>query len=138
MAENVVVKGGLTEQMVRAGEELTRVLDQRNWPVSASFWFYFPETSQWRLILASPRVSEAGPKKAYEDVLDAMNQIAPDAPKISLSDVAVTDTSSRLVELLSKVLGTGEGISGIRFAQNVINGQLIEDAYIYRLNLSAA
>jgi hypothetical protein len=39
----------------------------------------------------------------------------------------------RLVQLLRPVIGTGPGICGIRLTQNVIDGVLIEDAYIYRL-----
>jgi len=31
------------------------------------------------------------------------------------------------------VINTGNGISEVRFRGNVINGKLIEDAYIYRL-----
>ena len=35
MVENVLVKEILTESMIKAGEELTLILDQMNWPVTA-------------------------------------------------------------------------------------------------------
>jgi hypothetical protein len=38
-----------------------------------------------------------------------------------------------MITLLRVALRTGPGIGGIRFSSNVINGTLIEDAYIYRL-----
>lgn len=41
MAENVLVKEILTEPMIKAGAELIHILDQMNWPVTASLWFYF-------------------------------------------------------------------------------------------------
>ena len=37
-----------------------------------------------------------------------------------------------VVALLRTAIRTGPGISGIRFKNNVIDGTLIEDAYIYR------
>lgn len=55
---------------------------------------------------------------------------------VSLNDVGVTDTSSTLVNLLRTAISTGDGISGIRFSRNTINGTFIEDSYIYRININ--
>ena len=38
-----------------------------------------------------------------------------------------------MVRLLRKVIKTGRKVSGIRFTNNVINGTVIDDAYIYLL-----
>jgi uncharacterized protein YbjQ (UPF0145 family) len=39
-----------------------------------------------------------------------------------------------LIELLSTAIQTpADAVAGIRFSNNTINGQLIPDAYIYRL-----
>lgn len=133
MVENVLVKEILTASMIKAGEELTRILDQMNWPVTASLWFYFVEENQWRLLLTSPTVGKDGPKQAYQHIQEALGKFQQDMPKIGLQDVAVTDESHPLISLMKVAIRTGGGISGIRFSKNVINGQVIEDTYIYRL-----
>ena len=133
MVENVLVKEILNESMIKAGEELTRILDQMSWPVTASLWFYFLEENQWKLLLASPSVGKSGPKRAYQSIQEALGKFQQGIPKIGLQDVVVTDESNPLISLMKIAIQTGDGISGIRFSKNVINGQVIEDAYIYRL-----
>lgn len=133
MVENVLVKEILTESMIKAGAELTRILDQMNWPLTASLWFYFAEEKQWKLLISSPLVATEGPKRAYQRVQEALGNFPQDMPKIDLQDVAVTDASYPLISLMKVAIRTGGGISGIRFSRNVINGQVVEDAYIYRL-----
>ena len=132
MAQDSVVKEILTDAMVSAGAELTRKLDETRWPVFASLWFYIPEGMQWKLLLASPRVASDGPKKSYETVQAALEGTPAAKAVLSLSDIAVTDPNNPLIMLLRAAVGTGPTISGIRFSKNVINGQFIEDAYIFR------
>jgi len=45
----------------------------------------------------------------------------------------VIEEKAPLYVLLRSAISTGPGLSGIRFSRNVINGQLIEDAYLYRI-----
>lgn len=133
MAENVLVKEILTELMIKAGAELTRILDQMNWTVTASLWFYFLEENQWKLLITSPLVGTDGPKRAYQRIQEALGNFPQDMPKIYLQDVVLTDNAHPLISLMRVAIRTGGGISGIHFSKNVINGQVIEDAYIYRL-----
>jgi hypothetical protein len=46
--------------------------------------------------------------------------------------IGVLDAEADLVRLLKAAVGTGPGISRIRFSKNVINGHFIDDALIYR------
>jgi hypothetical protein len=133
MATEVVVKESLSSEKITAGAELTRLLDAANFPVTASFWFYFSETNVWKLVIASPRIKDNGPKEAYERIQAVIASIPDNGLKISLRDVVVLDSTDSLVSLLRIAIVTGPGISGIRFSQNGINGVFIEDAYIYRL-----
>lgn len=54
MAEETVVKEILNNEMIEAGEGLTRQLDQARLGISASLWFYITESNVWRFIIASP------------------------------------------------------------------------------------
>ncbi len=133
MAEEVVVKEILTKEMIEAGAELTRLLDQAHLAVSASLWLYIAESSIWRLIIASPEVGTYGPQKAYQKIQPVLSQILEEKPSIGLKDISVIENDNPLLVLLRVAIRTGDGISGIRLSGNTINGHFIEDAYIYRL-----
>ena len=133
MVTEVVVKDSLSSEMISAGAELTQRLDNSRFIVSASLWFYIPETNVWRFVIGSPEVRIGGPKKAYKQVQSVLSRIPEDQPKIPLKDITVIDSKDPLIMLLKSAITTGDEIAGIRFTHNVINSVVIEDAYIYRL-----
>ncbi len=132
MAEEVVVKDNLSEAMISAGAELTRRLVEDRWPLSASLWLYLPDLNKWRLILASPNVADQGPREAYKQINQALTKLT--SLVVSLQDITVVEPDDSLISALRTAVRTGDALTGIRFSRNVINGQFIDDAYIYRLN----
>ena len=132
MGEEPLVKEPLTEQMIKAGAELTRRLDQRNWPVTASFWYFVPEENQWKLIFATPRLLTHGPAVAYYSIrLAVSGQLREQF--VNLKQIVVVPPNDEVVRALGLAINTGWTISGIRFSHNTINGRFIEDAYVYRI-----
>jgi len=129
----MVVKESLSNEMISAGSELTRRLDESRFLVSASFWLYDTDSNAWRFIIGSPEVRTRGLKAAYKQVQSVVAGIPEDQPKISLKDISLVDSNDSFVSLMRVAIKTGDGVSGIRFTRNMINGVLIEDAYIYRL-----
>jgi hypothetical protein len=135
MAHDTVVKESLSEEMIRAGTNLVKELDRRDWSVAAALWFYFSDMNQWKLLLASSEVARKGPREAYTIIQEALAQVTEEGQPVTLTDIAVLEPSHGLLQLLSGAVSTGGGISGIRFARNVIDGHFIDDAYIYRMNI---
>ncbi len=133
MAEEVLVKDALSPEMIEAGKSLVELLDRERFPVTAAMWLFVPDSNQWRLLLASPKIQSEGPKKAYEEVLRALSTLPKGPQSLSLKDITVVESDNPLVGLLRSAIRTGTAISGIRFSRNTINGHFIEDAYIYRL-----
>ena len=133
MAEEVVVKEVLTKEMIEAGAELTRLLDQTLLVVSASLWLYIPESNIWRLIIVSPEVETSGPRKVYQKVQPVLSQVLEEKPSIGLKDISVVENGNPLIALLRMAIRTGDDISGMRFSKDTISGHFIEDAYIYRM-----
>jgi len=129
----IVVKESLSSEMIAAGSELTRRLDESGFPVSAAFWLYEPESNTWRFIVGSPEVGTQGLKAAYKRVQAVVAAIPEDQATIHLKDISVVDSNDPFISLMRVGVKTSGGISGIRFNRNMINGVLIEDAYIYRL-----
>ncbi|HEY2091915.1 MAG TPA: hypothetical protein VGJ81_08510 [Thermoanaerobaculia bacterium] len=131
MAEETLVKEALTDEMIEAGKTVVENLDRRRFLIDAALWFYLTDQNQWRLLLASPEVHLEGPRKAYKRLLEALRNAA--VHGVSLQDVAVIDTRDPLIQMLRVALRTDRPVNGIRFSRNTVNGQFIEDAYIYRM-----
>jgi hypothetical protein len=129
MAEATLVKSDLTPDMVKAGRQLLHGLDRQKTPIDAAFWLYVPEGEQWRLVLGSPELRNRGPRRLYKRVQSVLSR---EEPTVPLSSVALVDSADPLVQTLSSVIKVSGG-NGVRFSRNSINGQYIEDAYIYRM-----
>lgn len=127
-----MVETSLTKEMITAGAALLRRLDNAAMRPDAVFWLYSPDTELWKLVIAEVKVGELGPKEMYRQI-QQMLAILPEIEGLSLDDVSLAKSDAAIVALLRMAIRTGPEISGIRFKNNVINGTLIEDAYIYRL-----
>ena len=127
-----MVANTLTDHLINGGKILLETLDSSGLKVDGAFWFYFPEEGYWKLLISIPEVEKEGPRAAYKAIQKTMSKI--DADKnISLDDVTIAKPHASLLKSLRKVVHTDRGIGSMRFTNNVINGQLIPDAYIYRL-----
>jgi len=131
MAEETLVKEVLTDDMIVTGSELTRALDDAGWPVVASFWLFDAEVNGWRLVLASPTVSETGPLAAYRYVGEALDGLNRTLPLSGLSVVAPNDPIVRA--LASSPYAHRSDSNGRRVSRTVVNRQFVDDAYLYRL-----
>ena len=133
MGQEVVVTRTLSEEMIKAGASVIAKLDRDNLPVGAALWMYYPEAEVWRLVIGLPKVKSQGPKQAYERVQSTISKIPKTERTIGLQNISVVDITDPLLSLLRGAIGTGGGISGIRFSRNTIDGVFVEDSYIYRL-----
>jgi hypothetical protein len=127
-----MVEENLTKELIDAGAELVRRLDERGLTPDAAFWLYSPEEQTWKLLLAEPKLAKEGPKSAYSKVQKILETYADELGSLKLNDLVLEKPDARIVELIRKAVRTGRGISGIRFRNNVVEGTLIDDAYVYR------
>jgi hypothetical protein len=133
MAQDLLVSDQLTEDMITAGEHVVGELDRLNVLVKAAFWLLLPDQHIWRLVIASPEVRTFGPKAVYRKVTAALKRLPPSVQSISTKDITVVEDNNQLIQLLKILIKTGPTISKIRLSRNVVNGQLIEDALLYRM-----
>ena len=133
MAQDLLVGDQLTEDMITTGEHVVRALDKLNVLVKGAFWLLLPEQRVWRLIVASPEVETLGPKAVYRKVDAALKRLPSDVQPISTRDITVLEDSNSLVQLMRAMIRTGPTISNVRMSRNIVNGQLVEDALIYRM-----
>ena len=133
MAEEILVGEHLTPEMIKSGEMLVAALDKMNLLVQGAFWLLLPDQRIWRLMIASPEVRLVGPRAVYRKIRSALGRLPPGVASVGTKDISVVDEKTPLFLLMRSAISSGPGISGIRFSRNVINGQLIEDAYLYRV-----
>ncbi len=131
MAEETLVKEALTEEMIRTGASVVEALDRQNFALDAALWLYLSDTNQWRLLLASPQIRVAGPRKAYTRLLHAIRNAH--VHGVSLENLALLDSRDPFIQLFKHLVRTDRTDSPQRISRNTINGQFIEDALIYRM-----
>ena len=112
-----------------AGSELTRRLDAAHLDVRASFWLYDSETNRWRLVLGIRQVDSWGPKRVYAKV----QQIARGIQGLSISEVSAVSPQHPTIRLLRSAIQTGRQITSVQLSNVVVNDDVFEDAFIYRM-----
>lgn len=119
----------LQDDLVKSGEHLIKQLDTLEVTVDAALWLYSSDNETWKLMLSLPEAIKGGPKIAYQKVQKAISKLGEDL-HIALDDVTIARIDEPILQLLKRVLKVKKPI---RLSNNAFNGQLIEDAYIYRL-----
>lgn len=122
----------LTENMVNVGRELIERLDNKDLSINAALWLYSSDSDSWKLLISSPQVRHKGPRHLYKLIQSILFRF--EKRPISLSDISVLDDRNKMISNLKTAIHTGKGFANIRFTHNFVNGILVEDAYIYRLN----
>lgn len=109
-----MVAGLLTDDMIDRGSELVKKLDEVKLPVNGAFWFFFPESSSWRLMIASPLVSRLGPKQVYSRGFNAMSAL-PRSSRIDIQKIEATSDKEPIMQLLRTAVRTDMTSSGFAF-----------------------
>ena len=133
MAQEMVVKEPFTEEMKKDGETLTKLLDQNALEIVGSFWWFFPESSEWRLVLVTPDIDAKGPRAVYESIQRVLSENSDEFSMLNLQNISVISASDTVFNMLRSVLKTGPHISSVRVSRSSFNNIFVEDAFIYRL-----
>lgn len=118
--------------MIDAGAHLVRKLDEMGVEVTSALWLLDTEINEWRLLLASPVVSQQGPRTMYRNVQLARDALDERDSAVLFSAVSVAEENAELITRLRATVHTGSAIEQIRFSKNIADGLFIEDALIYR------
>ena len=132
MAENTVLKEALTDDMIEAGADLIRQLDDMGVEVTTALWLLDTEINEWRLLLTSPLVAREPRQVLYQTIYRAEAQLGERAAAVLFSAVSLARDDDDLIKRLRATVHTGANIERIRFRKNVADGHFIEDALIYR------
>ena len=122
----------LVDADVELGRQVVEALDASDLRARAAFWFYEPDAGEWRLFLGASMVDKEGPKAALSEISKALETRGL-RDRLPLYRISAVGLKTSIVKALRRVIKTGSDISGVRVTNNVVNGVLIHDAYIYRM-----
>ena len=119
-----MVKKKLVEELIVDGAKLLHELDRQNFPVDAAFWVHLPDEDYWRLVIASPVVSQRGGTAGYRSLDEFLRQI--ELAGITLEDISLVDPgSSQFQSLLAMVSNSGRLAAGPEWLE-------FEEGIVYR------
>ncbi len=122
----------LTGTDVQFGRELWHALQaRRTFPAEGALWLFQPDSGEWHLLIATPRVDEVGPRKAYEELTDVTRRIA--AEPEQLLRIELISPRLPFYEALRSVFGKTASVEGARLGNTQIGGMYINDAYLYEI-----
>jgi hypothetical protein len=122
----------LCEADLEFGRRLSQALrENQKFPTSGMFWLLEPDASEWRLVIASPRVDVVGPRDAYRELADATDNIPADSEQ--LVKIEMISPRHPLYQALRSVFAKTASVEGARLGGTMVAGKYIEGAYLYEV-----
>jgi hypothetical protein len=143
VAEEMVVKEQLTQEMIDAGDDLTRRLHgNRDFNLLCSLWLYSSEANRWQLVVGTPVVDSSGPIHAYRSIEGIVGDDWP-YPDTPLYEISILRSNHSLVRALrslghfeiQEVPARPRPSSSVRVHKRIrftpVQDVFIEDALVY-------
>ena len=132
MAQEILVKEILEKEKIEAGKELLQRLAKTNFKVAAAFWLWRVERPRWKLIIASPLISQRGLREALNKIDDAIYGKPHRIPELELLDISPMDTNKPLIKALrARAKKYHTDMAGERLKEDWVGDVSVEDAYVY-------
>ncbi len=120
----------LQEDQIQEGAATVRELDAQGVSVPVALWVRFQDQPYWKLALSLPGLRN--PREAYRRIQRAIQK--GNLQTLTLNDVALLRPDAPLISNAAMLFRTGNGISSITSSNNSVNGQVLPDMYVYRMN----
>lgn len=104
--------------------------------VKGAFWLYYPESEEWRLVIATPLVDEIGPLETYARLHPVLQEVLFEIQPtdLYLQNIAVISPRGHpLVKLSRGAKRTLGDFRYVRLTKATVAGAYIEDAYVYMI-----
>jgi len=122
----------LTPTDIDFGKTVWSVLRRNKvFPANGALWLFQSESGDWHLLIATPRVDEVGPRKAYEELSNITRNIPADSAQ--LLRIELISPRNPFYEALRSVFGKTASVEGARLGNTQLAGIYIDDAYLYEI-----
>ena len=82
-------------------------------------------------MIATSRVDQVGPRKAYEELSDVTRRVRADSAQ--LLRIELISPKQPFYEALRSVFGKTASVEGARLGNTQVGGMYINDAYLYEI-----
>jgi hypothetical protein len=103
----------------------------KKFPVDGALWLFKSDSDLWHLLIATPRVDEIGPRKAYKELAEITRSIPADSTQHLR--IELISPKQPLYQALRSVFGKTASVEGARLGNTQIGGMYINDAYLYEI-----
>jgi hypothetical protein len=122
----------LKETDIELGKNLWKSLRKNpKFPIQGIFWLLEPESAEWHLVIASPKVDELGQRDAYRELADVTRDVKADS--CQLLRIELISPNQALYQALRSVFGKTASVEGARLGNTQVQGLFISDAYLYEV-----
>jgi hypothetical protein len=113
--------------------------ENKEFPIQGIFWLLepassppLPDTGEWRLVIAAPKVDTLGQRDAYRQLAEITrdNQVSSRRP----FSIELISPRHPLYQALRSVFGRAESVEGARLANTQVGGMFIDGAYLYQIH----
>jgi len=105
--------------------------ENTRFPAHGAFWLFQSDPGEWHLLIATPRVDQVGPRKAYEELAEVTRSIVADPTR--LLRVELISPKLPLYQALRSVFAKTASVEGARLGNTQVGGMYIDDAYLYEI-----
>ena len=122
----------LTGTDIEFGKRLWQSLrTNKTFPTSGVLWLFQLESSEWHLLIATPRVDAVGPRNAYAELAEITKRNPADSGQ--LLRIELISPKHPFYQALRSVFGQTASVEGARLGNTQIGGMYIDDAYLYEI-----
>jgi len=122
----------LTAADIDFGKALWHALRKnRAFPTNGALWLFQSQSGQWHLLIATRKVDEIGPRKAYEELSNITRGIPADSRQFL--SIELISPKQPFYQALRSVFGETASVEGARLSNTQIGGMYIDDAYLYEI-----
>lgn len=111
------------------GAKVIAALDAAGVRISVALWMISPEYDDGRLVIASSRLDQRHPLRAYEKVAEVLHERFSSSPPAIL----ILRMKDPFIVNLRSIFGQAAGVEGMRLGGQQIGNRFISNAYIYRI-----
>ncbi len=133
-----MAKAALVDTQINDGRRIVRQLEADGYQLDSALWLYDSEKDKWILLIATPLIVTNGPKEAYTKIKESLDKV-PSRLRTHTIDLAIISPSHKILELLKSSATATELVKkrSVFVSGSSHAGQIVEDAFIYRLGWSA-
>lgn len=125
-------KAALVSFDIENGKEVIDALDHADKAPKVALWAKLPQYEDWRLVIASDRLSQTGSLDGYSQLNSALEQNG-----IKLRNrppILLRPMSKPFIRALRKTFAEAADVYGMRLGGQTFGDQFLEDAFVYRIS----